>query len=57
AAILVASEAGAVVTDALGAPLVFNKPRPQAFGVLTSTPGIHLSAVERLAGRARALLT
>jgi len=55
AAILVASEAGAVVTDALGAPLVFNKPRPQAFGVLVSTPGIHASAVQRLADRARAI--
>jgi myo-inositol-1(or 4)-monophosphatase len=40
----------------LGVPLVFNKPRPQAFGVLTSTPGIHLAAVERLADRARNLL-
>jgi myo-inositol-1(or 4)-monophosphatase len=56
AAVLVASEAGATVSDALGVPLVFNKPRPQAFGVLTSTPGIHLAAVERLADRARNLL-
>ncbi|RZM33573.1 MAG: 3'(2'),5'-bisphosphate nucleotidase CysQ [Sphingomonas sp.] len=55
AAILVASEAGATVSDALGAPLIFNKPRPQAFGVLTSTPSIHASAVERLADRARAI--
>ena len=55
AAILVASEAGAVVTDALGAPLVFNKPRPQAFGVLVSTPGIHPAAVERLSHRAHAI--
>ena len=55
AAVLVASEAGAAVSDALGAPLVFNKPRPQAFGVLTSAPGIHAAAVERLADRARAI--
>jgi myo-inositol-1(or 4)-monophosphatase len=55
AAILVASEAGAVVSDALGALLVFNKPRPQAFGVLVSTPGIHPAAVARLADRARAI--
>lgn len=56
AAILIASEAGAVVSDALGESLVFNKPRPQAFGVLTCTPGIHTAAVERLADRARNLL-
>jgi myo-inositol-1(or 4)-monophosphatase len=35
---------------------VFNKPRPQAFGVLTSTPAIHAAAVDRLADRARGLL-
>ena len=56
AAVLVASEAGAVVSDALGAPLVFNKPRPQAFGVLACVPGVHSAAVERLADRARALV-
>ena len=56
AAVLVASEAGAVVSDALGAPLVFNKPRPQAFGVLACTSGIHTAAIERLADRAHAVL-
>jgi len=45
-----------VVSDALGAPLVFNKPRPQAFGVLTCKPGIQAAAVERLADRARTVL-
>ena len=56
AAALVAEEAGASVTDALGAPLLFNKPDPHAFGVLTSTGGIHAAAVARLAGRARATI-
>ncbi|SEL55765.1 myo-inositol-1(or 4)-monophosphatase [Sphingomonas palmae] len=56
AAALVAEEAGASITDALGRPLVFNKPKPRAFGVLTSTRGIHAAAVERLAGRAQAMI-
>jgi len=56
AAALVASEAGAAVTDAVGIPLVFNKPRPQAFGVVASTRGIHRAAIARLADRAAAIL-
>ncbi len=56
AAALIAQESGASVTDALGAALLFNKPQPRAFGVLTSTRGIHAAAVERLAGRARAVI-
>jgi myo-inositol-1(or 4)-monophosphatase len=55
AAALIASEAGARVTDALGLPLVFNKPRPQAFGVLASTPRLHRAAVAHLAERAERL--
>ena len=55
AAVLIAGEAGAGVSDALGKPLVFNKPDPQAFGVLVSAPGIHAAAVDRLAERALAL--
>ena len=54
AAALIAQEAGAAVSDALGDPLVFNKPRPQAFGVLVTAPGIHRAAIARLADRARA---
>ena len=54
AAALIACEAGAVVSDALGKPLRFNTPRGQAFGVLASAPRIHAAAVERLAERARA---
>jgi myo-inositol-1(or 4)-monophosphatase len=55
AAALIAREAGAAVTDALGGALNYNKPDPRAFGVLTCAPAIHAAAVERLAGRAQAL--
>jgi len=53
AAGLIAREAGAVVTDAFGQPLNYNKHDPRAFGVLCSANGIHAAAVERLAERAR----
>lgn len=56
AAALIAMEAGAVVTDALGGPLAFNTPRAQAFGVIACVPGIHGHAVERLRERAHAIL-
>ena len=56
AAVLIAREAGAAITDAVGQPLHFNTPRAQAFGVLASAPGIHAAAVERLADRAREAL-
>ena len=56
AAALIAEEAGAVVTDALGNPLAFNRPDPTAFGLLCTAPGIHEAAAERLAPRARHLL-
>ena len=56
AAVLVASAAGASVSDAVGAPLVFNKPDPRAYGVLVSTAGIHDAAVLRLADRVKAAL-
>jgi myo-inositol-1(or 4)-monophosphatase len=52
AATLIAAEAGAVVTDAFGAALVFNTARAQAFGVIACVPGIHAQVVERLADRA-----
>lgn len=52
ASVLIASQAGAVVTDAFGAPLTFNKPDPRAFGLLASVPGIHAAGVARLAERA-----
>lgn len=52
AAVLLAREAGATVTDALGRPLDFNTPAAEAFGVLATVPGIHAAAVERLHDRA-----
>lgn len=56
AAALIAIEAGGAVTDALGSPLVFNKPDPRAFGVITSSRGIHQAALDRLSARAQSLL-
>ncbi|WP_408641970.1 3'(2'),5'-bisphosphate nucleotidase CysQ [Sphingomonas radiodurans] len=56
AAALIAIEAGGLATDALGGALVFNKPSPQAFGVITSSRGIHAAAVDWLSERARAIL-
>ena len=55
AAALIAAEAGAVVTGALGQPLAFNSASGEAFGVLAAAPGIHAASVERL--RERALAT
>lgn len=52
AAALIATEAGAVVTDAFGDPLGFNTPRAQAFGVIACSAGIHQAALERLHDRA-----
>lgn len=54
AAALIASEAGAAVSDALGQPLAFNQPKPRAFGVLATARGVHAAAVARLSERARA---
>jgi myo-inositol-1(or 4)-monophosphatase len=56
AAVLIAGEAGAATSDALGGPLAFNKPDPQAFGVLVSAPGLHAAAVARLDERARSAI-
>lgn len=53
AAVLIAAEAGAAATDALGQALAFNKPDPRAFGVLATAPALHAAAVDRLADRAR----
>lgn len=54
AAALIAQEAGATVTDALGRPLRYNSTKGEAFGVLAAAPGIHAAAVDRLADRATA---
>lgn len=56
AASLIAQEAGASVTDALGQPLLFNRRRPVALGMLCCAPDIHGAAVERLSGRAKKVL-
>jgi myo-inositol-1(or 4)-monophosphatase len=56
AAVLIAAEAGAAVSDAVGQVLRFNKPDPQAFGVVVCAPGIHGAAVERLGPRAKVRL-
>ena len=56
AAALIAEEAGATVTGALGQPLAFNTAFGEAFGVLAAAPGIHAAAVERLRERAMALV-
>ncbi|NJR78164.1 inositol monophosphatase family protein [Sphingomonas corticis] len=53
AAVLIATEAGAAATDAIGGTLAFNKADPRAFGVIVSTAGIHDAAVAHLAERAR----
>ena len=52
AAALIAAEAGARVSDALGAPLAFNTVDAETFGILVTAPGIHAAAVERLSGYA-----
>ena len=57
AAHLVAQEAGAMVSDALGKPIVYNKREPLDFGLICCAPGIHGAAVERLSARAAKLLS
>ncbi len=56
AATLIAREAGAKVTDALGKKLRFNTPAGEAFGVLAAAPGIHQAAADHLRDRAVAAL-
>lgn len=57
AAHLVAQEAGARVTNALGRPILYNKAEPKDFGLICSAPDIHAAAVDRLADRATAILS
>ncbi|MGN6277440.1 MAG: 3'(2'),5'-bisphosphate nucleotidase CysQ [Sphingomonas sp.] len=52
AAVLIAREAGAEVSDALGQPLSFNTRTAEAFGVLATSRGLRDAAVERLRDRA-----
>jgi myo-inositol-1(or 4)-monophosphatase len=55
AAHLIAQEAGAIVTNALGQAIVYNKPTPLDFGLICCAPRIHEAAVERLSERAALL--
>ena len=56
AAALIAAEAGATVSGALGQPLSFNSASGEAFGVLVATPAIHQAALDRLRDRALAVV-
>ena len=56
AAALIAEEAGARITGALGQPLAFNTASGEAFGVLAAAAGIHAEAAERLRERALELV-
>ena len=56
AAALIAAEAGATVSGALGQPFTFNTVSGEAFGVLVAAPAIHAAAVERLRERALAIV-
>ena len=57
AAMLVAEEAGATVSDAFGHPIRYNSTKAEAFGLLVTAPAIHAASVERLAARAQAAST
>ncbi len=46
---LIASEAGATVTDRTGKPLRFNNPQPLTHGVIAAAPGVHADLLGRLA--------
>jgi myo-inositol-1(or 4)-monophosphatase len=56
AAALIAAEAGATVSGALGQPLAFNTYSGAVFGVLAATPAIHADAAARVRERALAVL-
>jgi myo-inositol-1(or 4)-monophosphatase len=56
AAALIAAEAGATVSGALGQPLAFNSASGEAFGVLVAAPAIHADAALRLRDRAMDLV-
>ncbi|WP_264578338.1 MULTISPECIES: 3'(2'),5'-bisphosphate nucleotidase CysQ [unclassified Sphingobium] len=56
AATLIAQEAGARVTDALGEPIIFNKPDPYVTGMLCAVPALHDAGLGRLRARALRLL-
>ncbi len=45
---LIAAEAGAQITDRLGAPLLFNSKRAKTSGVLTTNAALHAEVLDRL---------
>jgi myo-inositol-1(or 4)-monophosphatase len=50
AAQLIATEAGAIVTDVTGAAITYNSPDSEVFGMLAAAPGLHgeaLAAIKR----------
>lgn len=47
AAVLIAREAGAAVSDARGAPMTFNTRTAEALGVIACAPDLHAQVVER----------
>ncbi|MEO0999071.1 MAG: inositol monophosphatase family protein, partial [Pseudomonadota bacterium] len=47
AASLIATEAGAVVTDETGAALTFNRPNPRVRGIVAAGPGLHAGFMAR----------
>jgi myo-inositol-1(or 4)-monophosphatase len=56
AASLIAQEAGATVTDALGDPILFNKPDPRVPGLLCGVPALHAAGLARVRSRALKLI-
>lgn len=48
AAALILTEAGGMVTDRAGAPLIFNKTDPVFHGIAAATPGLHAVVRDRL---------
>jgi myo-inositol-1(or 4)-monophosphatase len=48
AAQLIASEAGAIVTDAFGEPIAYNTPDAKVFGVLAAAPGLYPQALDMI---------
>ena len=56
AADLIAREAGATVTDALGTAIRYNKAEPKVTGLLCGVPVLHDAALERVRARAVKLL-
>jgi myo-inositol-1(or 4)-monophosphatase len=50
AAQLIATEAGAIVTDVNGAAIAYNSPNSEVFGMLAAAPGVHAEALAAVRG-------